>query len=180
MKPFHPLQHLPRGKASLTATKQWGCRCHDWHRGNKAGCSGLQPLPTTWGSPDLALFSPGSSTPSDPPNIPYLETRREFSCPPFEAQSFDEDVCLPSPRAPQISLRGRQYICTDLIWGAAMYRRKGRRRSRSRTPTISPEGRCGCRSRSELPQLCSPTAASPPRHALVNYENPGSRAFWEM
>ena len=140
----------------------------------------LQPLPTTWGSPDLALLSPGSWTSSNPPNIPYLEPRRESSCPPFEAQSFDEEVCLPSPCAPQISLRGRQYICTDLIWGAAMYRRKGRRRSRSSTPTISPGGRCGCRSSSEMPQLCSPTAASPPSHALVNYGNPGSRAFWEM
>ena len=28
--------------------------------------------------------------------------------------------------------------------------------------------------------LRSPTAASPPRHALVNYDSPGSRAFWEM
>lgn len=184
MKPFHfsPSCICPEEKPVQQRQEQAvGCRCHDWHRGNKAGCSGLQPLPTTWGSLDLALLSLGSWTSSDPPNIPYLEPRRESPVLLKLRASMRMHVSpRPTPRLPQSSLRGRQYICTDLIWGAAMYKRKGRRRRGSRTQSISPGSRCGCRSSSVTPQLCSPTAASPPRHASVNCDSPGSRAFWEM
>lgn len=65
------------------------------------------------------------------------------------------------PPPPKIRKK-RHYICTDLIWGAAMKRRRGRRRSRSRTPIILQQ-------HSKVPQRCSPTVVSPPCRALVVY-----------
>lgn len=85
-------------------------------------------------------------------------------------------VSLPPPT--RIRKR-RQYICTDLIWGAAIYRRKGRRRSnsRSRSSTISAGcsgTRTGCPSGDRrLWFLFLDT----PQFKL---RQPGEQSFWEM
>lgn len=65
-------------------------------------------------------------------------------------------------------LKERRYICTDLIWGAAMYRRK--RRKRSRTPIILRGGSCDPAAPEEdAPKVLTETAASSARH--VKYDS---------
>lgn len=126
-----------------------------------AGAGSMGCLDKKWGQekqstvlrsavPSHRLGSDGAALPASraagppvtnqtPPGRLHGSSPGSFPFPSFNEQSFVR-INAPHPRL----LKRRQYIYTDLIWGAAMYRRRGRRRSRSRTPIIlrgSGEGR---------------------------------------
>lgn len=93
-------------------------------------------------------------------------------------ESFGGDSMFPSRPATRI-LKRRQYICTDLIWGAAIYIRKGRRRSNSgnMSSTISAgcsSTRAGCPSGARRLWLLF---LDTPQFKL---RQPGEQTFWEM
>lgn len=94
-------------------------------------------------TPSYGLWFPGAALPASraarPP--PTYGTRPRPTCspptpPPFTSPGNFLFLLLKNRASVRINghppklLKRRHYICTDLICGAAMYRRKGRRRSR--------------------------------------------------
>lgn len=58
-----------------------------------------------------------------------------------------------------------------------MYRKKGRKRSRSRAPIILRDGCCGCTSGAKCPSKVCGTVAAPPRPALGSVRQPGEQSL---
>lgn len=122
-----------------------------WDRRNKTGCFGLQPLPTGLWFPGATL--PASRSAWPPPTYRTSAYLQSYTPPPtpLPPQGIFLFLLLKNRASVRINghppklLKKRHHICTDLMCGAARYRRTGRRRSR--IPIIWRGGSCGGRPR---------------------------------